>query len=143
MTGLEVPAPRPQPPEPAIRVRLPASRAGIAWLIALLVVGGFLAFQIGRQVQASWSINRQAEQLAAEIAGVEAGNDALRRELEYLQSDAYVSAEVRKLLNMGRPGERILIIPPGAEVPPPAATADEVTAPPPLLEQWLELFFGR
>lgn len=143
MTGIDASATRPRAPEPGLRVTLPASRGGIAWLVVLLVIGGFLAFQVGRQVYASWSINQEAERYRAEIAQLEEQNAALERELEYLQSDAYVSAEARRLLNLGQPGERILIIPPGSEAAPPApARAREEPAKPPL-EQWMELFFGR
>ena len=48
---------------------------------------------------------------------------ALQRELEYLRSDAYISAEARRLANLGVPGEQVLIIPPGAEAPLPEALA--------------------
>jgi cell division protein FtsB len=142
MTGLDASAPRPRAPEPGLRVTLPGSRGGIAWLVVLLVIGGFLAFQVGRQVYASWSINQEAAGYRAEIAALEEENAVLERELDYLQSDAYISAEARRLLNLGLPGERILIIPPGAEAaPPPARSAAEPAKPP--IQQWMELFFGQ
>jgi cell division protein FtsB len=142
MTGLDASSPRPRVPEPGLRVTLPGSRGGIAWLVVLLVIGGFLAFQVGRQVYASWSINQEAARYRAEIAALEGENAALERELDYLQSDAYISAEARRLLNLGRPGERILIIPPGAEAaPPPVRTETEAAKAP--IQQWMELFFGR
>jgi cell division protein FtsB len=126
-----------------MRVTLPGSRGGLAWLVVLLVIGAFLAFQVGRQVYASWSINQEAERFRAEIAALELQNAELVRELEYLQSDAYISAEARRLLNLGRPGERVLIIPPGSEVAPPASASEKLQAAPPPLQQWMELFFGR
>lgn len=143
MTGLDASAARSRSGEPGLRVTLPASRGGIAWLVVLLVIGAFLAFQVGRQVYASWSINQEADRYRAEIAALEEQNATLERELEYLQSDAYVSAEARRLLNLGRPGERVLIIPPGSEAAQPPASSDEVAEAKPPLEQWMELFFGR
>jgi cell division protein FtsB len=143
MTGLDGSAPRSRSPEPGLRVTLPASRGGLAWLVVLLVIGGFLAFQVGRQVYASWSINQEADRYRAEIQALEEQNAELERELEYLQSDAYVSAEARRLLNIGRPGERILIIPPGSEAAPPASAVTTAEEAPPPIEQWMELFFGR
>jgi cell division protein FtsB len=143
MTGIDASAPRSRAPEPGIRVTLPASRGGLAWLVVLLIIGAFLAFQVGRQVYASWSINQEADRYRAEIAALEEQNAVLEQELAYLQSDAYISAEARRLLNVGRPGERILIIPPGSEAaPPPPADAEAGKAQPPLA-QWMELFFGR
>jgi cell division protein FtsB len=141
MTSLELPAPRRSPPERPIRVRIPASRGGLAWIAVLLIIGTFLAVQVGRQVYTSWSTGQEADAIRAEIAAMEAHNEALRQELAYLQSKGFVSAEARRLLNLGLPGEHVLIIPPGAETAlPPELREKPVTKPP--LEQWLDLFFG-
>jgi cell division protein FtsB len=123
------------------RWRLPSSRGGAAWLAVLVIVGILLAVQFGRQVYANWEIGQQAAAIEAQIAAVEAENAQLQRELEYLRSDAYVSAEARRLANLGLPGEQVLIIPPGAEQPLPEELA-ALEAPKPMLEQWLDLFFG-
>src|SRR5918996_5541356 len=131
MTGIDVPAAPPRPARSGPRIRLPASRGGIAWLIVLLVVGGFLAVQFGRQVYANWEIGQRAEAIRAQIAGVEAENAELERELEYLNSPAWIGAEARRLTNVGAPGEQVLIIPEGAEEPlPPAAGAAGAQDPP-------------
>ena len=124
-----------------MRIRIPASRGGLAWIAVLLIIGTFLAVQVGRQVYASWLIGQQADAIRVDIANMEARNEALRQELAYLQSNAFLSAEARRLLNMGLPGEHVLIIPPGAEAPPPIAAQQRPAAKAPL-EQWLELFFG-
>jgi cell division protein FtsB len=140
MTGTEA-AEAPPTAARRRRFRLPASRGGVAWLVVLLIIGTFLAAQFGRQVYANWEIGQQARAIEAEIARIEAENAELERELAYLRSDAYIAAEARRLANLGREGEQILIIPAGAEEPLP----EELTAvepPRPLLEQWVELFFG-
>ena len=140
MTGVDASAPTPRPIGP--RVRLPASRGGLAWLIVLLIIGTFLAVQFGRQVYANWQINQEADALRAQIAAADAEIDALRREYAYVTSEAYISAEARRLTNLGANGERVLIIPPGAEEPLPPELQPAATPPKPLLEQWLDLFFG-
>lgn len=122
-------------------MRLPASRGGVAWLAVLVIIGGFLAVQFGRQVYENWEIGQQARAIEAEIARVEAENAELERELAYLRSDAYVGAEARRLENLGREGEQILIIPEGAEQPLPAELT-AVEPPKPMLQQWFDLFFG-
>ena len=122
-------------------MRLPASRGGVAWMVVLVIIGAFLAVQLGRQVYANWEIGQRALAIEAQIAAIEEENAELARELAYLQSDAYVEAEARRLANLGHEGEEVLIIPPGAEEPLP----DELTAvepPKPMLEQWVDLFFG-
>jgi cell division protein FtsB len=140
MTGVETADASP-PAMRRRRFRLPSSRGGLAWMIVLVIIGALLAVQFGRQVYANWEIGQQARAIEAEIARIEAENVELERELAYLRSDAYVAAEARRLENLGREGEQILIIPAGAEEPLP----EELTAfepPRPLLEQWVELFFG-
>lgn len=107
----------------------------------LLIVGTLLAVQFGRQIYANWEIGQRATEMQAEIDRVDEENALLQQELDYLRSDAFVSAEARRLANLGRPGEQLLIIPPGAEAPLP----EEVAArqrPKPLIQQWVDLFFG-
>jgi cell division protein FtsB len=142
MTGIDISAPRPGPSRRRSRYTLPASRGGLAWLAVLLLVGSFVTFQVGRQVYASWSIGQEADRVRAEITAMAEQNAELQRELDYLQSDAYVSVEARKLLNLGYANERLLIIPPGAEAQLPAAPTGEGGETEPLLQQWLNLFFG-
>lgn len=141
MTGIDVPAPSPSRSPGRSRLRLPASRGGLAWLAVLLIVGTLLAVQFGRQIYANWEIGQRAAEIEAEIAQVEAANALLQQELDYLRSDAFVSAEARRLANLGQPGERLMIIPPGAEAPLPADLA-ALERPKPLLDQWVDLFFG-
>jgi cell division protein FtsB len=142
MTSLELPAPRRTPPERPLRVRIPASRGGLAWIAVMLIIGVFLAVQVGRQVYTSWSTGQEADAIRAQIAAMEVHNEALRQELAYLQSKGFVSAEARRLLNLGLPGEHVLIIPPGSETALPPALRDKPAAAKPPLEQWLDLFFG-
>ena len=110
-------------------------------MAVLVILAVFLAVQFGRQVYANWEIGQRADAVRAEIVALEAQNAELRRELEYLNIDAYISAEARRLANLGVPGEQVLIIPEGAEAPLPA----ELTAtedPAPYMDQWVALFFG-
>ena len=111
-------------------------------MVVVLIVGVLLAVQFGRQVYANWEIGQRAAAIEAQIAAVDARNAELQRELDYLRSEAYISAEARRLANLGAPGEQVLIIPPGAEEPLPEELAAELMLPRPLLEQWVDLFFG-
>ncbi len=142
MTGTELPATAPPPAPTRPRWRLPASRGGMAWMVVVVIIGVLLTVQFGRQVYANWEIGQRAAAIEAQIAMVEAENVELQRELDYLRSKAYVSAEARRLANLGAPGEEALINPPGAEEPLPADLAAALAPPKPMLEQWLDLFFG-
>lgn len=142
MTGIDLSASAPNPSSPRARWRLPASRGGMAWMVVVLIVGVLLAVQFGRQVYANWEIGQSAAAIQAQITQVESQNAGLRQELDYLQSEAYISAEARRLANLGAPGEQVLIIPPGAEEPLPEELATVAETPKPFLEQWVDLFFG-
>ena len=109
--------------------------------VALLVAGGFLALQVGRQVYQSYAISERAGEIRAEIAALREENLQLGDQLEYLQSGAYITKEARRISNLGAADEQVLIIPPGAEAELPASLR-ETPPPEPLLEQWVELFFG-
>jgi cell division protein FtsB len=141
MTGIDVAAPPSRRPPLRGRFRLPATRHGMAWMAVVVIIGLLVAVQFGRQVYANWEIGQRANEIEAAIAALQAENAQLEQELEYLRSDAYISAEARRLTDVGAPGEEVLIIPPGAEAPLPDELSG-VQPPPPLLEQWLELFFG-
>jgi cell division protein FtsB len=144
MTVIELPddAAQPNPVPPRLRLRLPGSRGGIAWMAVVVIIGVLIAVQFGRQVYANWEMGQRAAAIEAEIAEVEAQNAELAAELEYLRSDAYVSTEARRLQNLGLPGEQALIIPRGAEEPLREDLAAAAAPQKPLLEQWLDLFFG-
>ena len=142
MNGIDLPATAPPPAASRPRWRLPASRGGMAWMVVVVIIGVLLAVQFGRQVYANWEIGQRATAIEAQIAAVEAENVELQAELDYLRSEAYISAEARRLQNLGAPGEQVLIIPPGAEQPLPAEIAAALAPPKPMLEQWLDLFFG-
>ena len=141
MTGIEASAPSGRSTAMRPRWRRPSTRGGVAGLVVLLIIAALLAVQFGRQVYLNWEIGQRAADLEAQIAAIEAENDLLEAELGYLRSDAYVSAEARRLANLGAEGDQVLIIPSGAEAPLPEDLA-AANAPRPLLEQWWALFFG-
>ena len=142
MTGIDLSADIPRPTRSRPSWRLPASRGGLAWMVVVVIIGVLVAVQFGRQVYANWEIGQRAAAIEAQIAEVEAENADLRLELGYLRSDAYISAEARRLANLGEAGDQVLIIPPGAEAPLPEDLAAAASPPKALLEQWLDLFFG-
>ena len=104
MTGLDVSHPMRRARAGPPRLRLPASRQGMAWLAVLLIVGTLLAVQFGpADLRELGDRPARGGRCEAEIAEVEAENALLQQELDYLRSDAYVSAEARRLANLGCP----------------------------------------
>lgn len=131
--------PLPAAPPP---IRLPRLRR--SWLWALIIIGAvtLVAFNVGRQAFTGWSIDQQAAELEARLAAAEAENLALQRQLEYLQSDAYVTLEARRLRNLGYPGEQVLMLPPLADSLGASAAAEAAVDDRPMVERWLDLFLG-
>jgi cell division protein FtsB len=123
-------------------VRLPRLRRRTFTSLAVVAVIGIIALNVGRQSFLGWSVEQQAADLQAQVEAAQAENAALERYVEYLQSDAYVTAEARRLRNLGYAGEQVLIIPPGAAIPAPNAESRAPVEATPLVERWLELFFG-
>lgn len=131
---------RPPARRPSLRVRL-RRRTFVALMVAGVVA--IVAFNVGRQAFVGWSIDQQATDLQAQVEAAEAENAALQRQLEYLRSDAYVTAEARRLRTVGYPGEQVLVIPPGATVEAPSSTTSTPVDDTPMLQRWLTLFFGE
>lgn len=142
MTTADAPAPPPASRSRRLQLRMPTSSSRLRWTVLLVIVGLFLAVQVSREVYENWQITQQAEAVRAEIVAIEARNEELRDELAYLRSDAYISEQARTLMSIGTGDERLLIIPEGAEAPLPPELAPPPPAPTPLLEQWVDLFFG-
>jgi cell division protein FtsB len=144
MTGTGHPATPalPRAPRAPTPLRLPRLRRRTFTTLAVVVVVGIVALNVGRQSFLGLSVEQQAADLQAQVEAAQAENAALQRYVAYLQSDAYVTAEARRLRNLGYAGEQVLIIPPGAAVPVPGGEVQAPVEVKPLLEQWVELFFG-
>ena len=126
-------------------------------MVVVLIVGVLVAVQFGRQVYANWESGQRVTEIEAQIAEVDAVNARLQEELDYLRSEAYISAEARRLANLGAPGEEVgerarpalqnpleeLLDLPGAEEPLPEELLPSTERPEPLLRQWVDLFFGE
>jgi cell division protein FtsB len=132
----------PRAPRAPTPVRLPRLRRRTVTSLAVVAVIGIIALNVGRQSFLGWSVEQQAADLQAQVEAAQAENAALERYVEYLQSDAYVTAEARRLRNLGYAGEQVLIIPAGAAIPVPNAETQAPAEAKPLLERWLELFFA-
>ena len=144
MTGPGHPATTalPRAPRAPTPVRLPRLRRRTFTSLAVVAVIGIIAFNVGRQSFLGWSVEQQAADLQAQVEAAQAENAALERYVDYLQSDAYVTAEARRLRNLGYAGEQVLIIPAGAAIPVPHGSTRAPADSTPLIERWLELFFG-
>jgi hypothetical protein len=113
-------------------------------LAAGTLVAAWVVLVIGRAIADTAAVNDRAAQLRAENAELAGRVEAIRREAQLVQGEAYLRLEARAY-GIGRGGERAFSLDPGAPPPPRirllgADPADDVARPP--LEDWVELLFG-
>ncbi|MDP3994106.1 MAG: septum formation initiator family protein [Candidatus Doudnabacteria bacterium] len=99
-------------------------------------------FSLGRQVYKKYQIHLEIRGLETEIARLESQNQDLAGLLEYFKTTAYKERQARSILNLKKPGEFAVALPPreeeGAGQGP---QAEEIYAS--NFKKWREYFFGR
>jgi len=75
--------------------------AAFALYMAVSYITGFVQI---------WKLEAEIERVRARIAVVEAENEALRRQLSYLQSDEYIEKVAREELGLVMPGETAVLV---------------------------------
>ncbi len=96
----------------------------IVWPIAKYAVVAVLVFLLGQVVLGRAarpfrllnSESRESQRLAAELQSLRKRNEALERQLRYLKTSRGAAQAARKL-GYVKPGEILLVLPPGATVP--------------------------
>jgi len=80
------------------------------WLLVALAFFLYIAASYAAGFAEIWRLKGEIRKVQEEIAAAEAQNEALRRELEYLQSDEYIEKAAREELGLVRPGETPVLI---------------------------------
>jgi cell division protein DivIC len=107
----------------------PKTGLTIAHMMLLLAIPVlvYLAFSAGRKVIEMVVLRQQAAELRQEIEQLKARNAALREQIAYLQSDAYVEKVAREDLGLVKPGDT----PVAVVMPSPSATPTPTPTPTP------------
>lgn len=63
-------------------------------------------------------VGRKIEEIKKEISRLEGENQALRADISYKESPAYLEREARERFNLKKPGEEVAVIVPPAQAPP-------------------------
>jgi cell division protein FtsB len=115
-------------------------------LIFVATVFAFLAVTLGRRVLANYHLSFEAERLGNQVAALRARHQALEKQLQDVQTDAYVEEVARTQLKWARPGETVVVVMPipkavPAPTPAPPVPSGDQTAPvSPWLSWWTALF---
>ena len=79
------------------------------WMMLTVVVAGFTAFVVGRNLLHVWKIKRQLTTLNAEAAVYRRQIEADSLLLERLEYDDFLEAYARERFHMVRPGEKVYL----------------------------------
>lgn len=84
------------------------------FLIYILLLYTFV--MLGRVIYLNYRLNKQTDQMKADIAKIEQQNKNLANLNVYYQSDSFKEVEARRILGLLKPGEKVALVP--VEQPP-------------------------
>lgn len=107
--------------------------------IAVVIIGVGLIISLSRNIYRLLKTGDQVKLVQQRLEKLEKEHQELLEKKEYYQSEEFVEQEARNRLNLGKPGETIVILPPnvGESGEVSSVTASEL----PIWKQWLKLFF--
>lgn len=97
--------------------------------LMLIFIGLLVANFVGQILQSA-ALEARRDELAAEVAALEADNATLRGAVEFTESDVYIERVAREQLGYAREGDVVILpreLPPAAPAAP--ATSEEPAAP--------------
>lgn len=120
----------------------------LAAFLGVLAVFGWVFTGFMARSGDTYRIVRRYEDAAREVARQEMKVEALRTQVAYLATDAYVEVAAREKLGLVKPGDHpVIILPERDEVawvppPPPARPAGPFGPAYGRIDEWFRLFFG-
>lgn len=105
------------------------------WLAIVL----YMIFSVGRLAYKNYQLNTEEAKLKSDIASLENDLQNLKNQIVYYQSDSYKDKMIRQKLNMQKPGETVVVIPPAPGATEIAEKPKENLNNP---QKWLRYFFG-
>lgn len=106
----------------------------------ILIVGFCLIISLSRDIWRLLRSSGQIRQAENELQTLQKENQVLSEKKGYYQSEEFIEEEVRNKLNMSRPGEVVVILPPNVEKLVGRVDEGEFQETP-NWKKWWELFF--
>ena len=107
--------------------------------IAIVIIGIGLIISLSRNIYRLLKAGDQVKLAQQRLEELEKEHQELLERREYYQSEEFVEQEARNRLNMGKPGETVVILPPNV------GEGGEITSTPapelPNWQKWVRLFF--
>lgn len=87
------------------------------WLLGLLITLVLLiSISLVKEVVRSYRINKEIQQLQAQVLGLEGNNTDLQGFVEYLKTDRYFEEQARLKFGKKLPGEKVVVLKEEADV---------------------------
>jgi len=110
-------------------------------LLVIVVAGLFIAGLV-RNVLRLWRSGDRLGQAEEKLESLRAENLRLKQQQQFLGSDVFFEQQIRDKLNMAKPGEAVVLLPPVASLQPTERESTEETLiETPVWQQWLVLFW--
>lgn len=107
--------------------------------IAIIIIGIGLIISLSRNIYRLLKVGDQVKLTQQRLEELEKEHQELLEKREYYQSEEFVEQEARNRLNLGKPGETVVILPPNV-----GESGEVISASTPELpnwRKWLRLFF--
>lgn len=104
----------------------------------ILIIGLYLIVSFSRSIWSLWQKTERIKEAQKSAKDVQIKSEELKKELEFVQTPAYIEKMAREKLNLAKPGETIVILPPIS-----LEDSEKNSSPPPLpnWKKWWGLFF--
>lgn len=77
--------------------------------VIMLILLGFIFYSFGGQMVEMYNVQHELTNIQAQIDEFRVKNADLRKQVEQLNSDAYIEREAREKLGLVKPGEKIIL----------------------------------
>jgi cell division protein FtsL len=132
--------------EPVVVVRHPIGPPPLALRLAAVLAVPLLLYVLvmtGQKAVENYQLNRQSDDLRAQIQGLRAQNVELQQDIQQARTDSAIEALARERLGLIKPGDHpLVLISDGSTPGVPPAQAQPVPAPEPTWRQWWNYLFG-
>lgn len=113
------------------------------FVLALSVIGlFFILYSLGQQLYKRYQILSEIARMRAEIASYQTKNDEMLKLINYFKTPEYQERQARSLLNLQKPGEFAVALPPSLAQEPAATGQTAGQKKSSNLQQWWDYFFG-
>jgi cell division protein FtsB len=107
--------------------------------LAVVIIGIGLIVSLSRNIYRLLKAGDQVKLAQEKLEKLEKENQELLEKKKYYESEEFIEQEARNRLNLGKPGETVVILPPNV-----GQTETNLPEKPPELpnwQKWLKLFF--